>query len=89
MYVHCVTILDCTVTHYLFCNSPALLNTQDRQCLIKEQLFHILFSSSHYAARGLVYCLLFKSSSEDKINNFLMGFSMVLITVILQVLHKH
>lgn len=77
------------VTYHLFCSSPASFNTQDRQCLIKEQLCQILFFSLHYAARGFVYCLLFKPSSEDKINNFLVGISMVLITVILQVLHKH
>lgn len=50
MYGHHVMILDYVVTDRLLCNSPALLNTQDRQCLIKEQLFHILLSSLHYAA---------------------------------------
>lgn len=50
MYGHHVMILDYMVTDRLLCNSPALLNTQDRQCLIKEQLFHILLSSLHYAA---------------------------------------
>jgi len=40
----------------------------------------------HFVDLSLIYCILFRGCNEDRIINFLVGFSLALSTVIL---HKH
>lgn len=59
---------------------PHSLHVIDNAALMNSYLIFFFLLSVQCVALGLIYCILCKPCSEDRIISFLVGFSMMLIT---------
>lgn len=60
---------------------PHLLHVIDNTALMNSYFIFCFLLSVQCVALGLIYCILCKPCSEDRITSFLVGFSMLLITI--------
>lgn len=89
--VSSVPLSVCIVIWSLITGAHAILSARPLpQCILQIENFHIISSYSvfcfsfsvHCAALSCIYCALFKSCSEDRIVNLLMGFFVLLIATL-------